>query len=38
MAYVVLADLEMKEKGAGRLIDKMWFQKIVTKTLINVRF
>lgn len=36
MGYVVLAYLEMKEKGARRLIDKIRFQKIITKALITV--
>ena len=35
---VVFADWELKGKGAARRIDEMWFQKIVTKTLINIRF
>ena len=38
MSNVVFADWELKGKGAARLIDKMWFQKIVTKTLINIRY
>ena len=29
---------ELKGKGATRLIDEMWFQKIVMKTLINIQY
>ena len=29
---------EIKGKGSGQKIDEMWFQKIVTKVLINLRF
>ena len=38
MGNIVFADWELKGKGAARLIDEMWFQKIVTKTLINIRY
>ena len=38
MGNVVFADWELKGKGAARLIDEMWFHKIVTKTLINIRY
>ena len=38
MDNVVFAVWELKRKGAARLIDEMWFQKIVTKTLINIRY
>ena len=36
MDNVVSADWELKGKGVARLIDEMWFQKIVMKTLINI--
>ena len=38
MGNIVFADWRLKGKGAARLIDEMWFQKIVTKTLINIRY
>lgn len=34
----MFADWELKGKGAARRIDEMWFQKIIMKTLINIRF
>ena len=38
MDNVLFAYWELKGKGPARLIDKMWFQKIVTKILINIRY
>ena len=35
---VALTECEIKGKGNGKKIDEMWFQKIVTKVLINCRF
>ena len=33
-----MTEWEIKGKGNGKKIDEMWFQKIVTKVLINLRF
>jgi hypothetical protein len=38
MTFVAMAEWEIKGKGNGKKIDEMWFQKIVTKVLINHRF
>ena len=38
MACVAMTDWEIKGKGSSQKIDEMWFQKIVTKVLINLRF
>ena len=38
MLFVATAEWEIKGKGNGKKIDEMWFQKIVTKVLINLRF
>lgn len=38
MTYVAYTEWEIKGKGNGKKIDEMWFQKIVTKVLINCRF
>jgi hypothetical protein len=38
IACVVTTEWEIKGKGVGQKIDEMWFQKIVTKVLINHRF
>ena len=38
MTCVVLTEWETKGKGSGKKIDEIWFQKIVTKVLINLRF
>ena len=38
MLFVATTEWEIKGKGNGKKIDKMWFQKIVTKVLINLRF
>ena len=34
----MFADWELKGKGVARFIDEMWFQKIVTKNLFNIRY
>ena len=36
--FVAYTEWEIKGKGNGKKIDEMWFQKIVTKVLINCRF
>ena len=33
-----VTEWEIKGKGNGKKIDEMWFQKIVTRVLINIRF
>lgn len=38
MTFSVMSEWEIKGKGNGKKIDEMWFQKIVTKVLINFRF
>ena len=38
MPCVAMTEWEIKGKGNGKKIDEMWFQKIVTKVLINLRF
>ena len=38
LTCVDLIEWEIKGKGNGKKIDEMWFQKIVTKVLINLRF
>jgi hypothetical protein len=38
MACGATSEWEIKGKGSGQKIDEMWFQKIVTKVLINLRF
>jgi hypothetical protein len=38
LTCVVVTEWEIKGKGNGKKIDEMWFQKIVTKVLINLRF
>jgi len=36
LTCVVVTEWEIKGKGNGKKIDEMWFQKIVTKVLINL--
>ena len=38
LTCVAVTEWEIKGKGNGKKIDEMWFQKIVTKVLINLRF
>ena len=38
MTFDAYTEWEIKGKGNGKKIDEMWFQKIVTKVLINCRF
>ena len=38
LTCIALTEWEIKGKGNGKKIEEMWFQKIVTKVLINHRF
>jgi hypothetical protein len=36
LTCVGVTEWEIKGKGNGKKIDEMWFQKIITKVLINL--
>ena len=38
LTCVAVTEWEIKGKGNSKKINEMWFQKIVTKVLINLRF
>ena len=38
LTCIAVTEWEIKKKGNGKKIDEVWFQKIVTKVLINHRF
>ena len=38
MTCVALIEWEIKGKSSGKKIDEIWFQNMVTKVFINLRF
>jgi len=38
MDNILFVEWELRGKGKKRLINEMYFQKIITKTFINIRF